>query len=318
MKKGFLSGIPGISKFALAVCVVIVTFIVFVIIGFALGMMIFKINLLNAPSVFSDFSNPQNIALLKYFQAVQSVGLFVAPPFIIALMFDKTGLSYLRFNIKIKLLSFIASVLIMIAAIPLINALMNINSHLALPDFLSKVELYMKDAENKAQLITQAFLNVNSLAGLAVNLLIIAVIPAIGEELLFRGVFQRIFIEWTKNVHVGILIASVLFSAFHLQFYGFLPRMMMGVALGYMLVWSGSIWLPVAAHFINNAAAVILSYLVNVKILSPDIETLGMSQDSLTFVILSILTVAGFLFSIYLQEKRKREPAGTVRSIDYQ
>ena len=92
----------------------------------------------------------------------------------------------------------------------------------------------------------------NSISSLLINMVMIGVIPAIGEEFLFRGALQKIFSEWTKNKHLGIWISAILFSAMHLQFYGFIPRMLLGALFGYTLLWTGSLWIPIFGHFVNN------------------------------------------------------------------
>ncbi|MCK4638890.1 MAG: CPBP family intramembrane metalloprotease, partial [Bacteroidales bacterium] len=134
--------------------------------------------------------------------------------------------------------------------------------------------------------------------GFLFNILMIAIIPGIGEEFLFRGVLLRLLKEWTKNIHWAVFISAVLFSAFHLQFYGFLPRLMLGILLGYMFVWTGSIWVPIFIHFINNAAAVIFVYIVNKSKLETNLESFG-ATDNLWLIIGSFLIVAVLLTVIY-------------------
>src|SRR5690606_2422366 len=119
---------------------------------------------------------------------------------------------------------------------------------------------WMKVQELQMEKITEKILQVTSFSGLLLNLLVIAIIPAIGEELLFRGCLQPVFHRWTKNIHIAIWITAIIFSAIHVQFYGFIPRMLMGAVFGYMLYWGRSIWLPIIAHFINNATAVIYTF----------------------------------------------------------
>jgi uncharacterized protein len=110
------------------------------------------------------------------------------------------------------------------AASPFINFIGGLNANMQFPDWLSGVENWMKNAEDKAAEITEAFLKVETVGGLAFNIFMIAFLPAIGEELLFRGVIQRIFTNWTRNYHWGIWISALLFSALHMQFYGFIPE----------------------------------------------------------------------------------------------
>ena len=151
---------------------------------------------------------------------------------------------------------------------------------------------------NPISLITEAFLNVKTIPGLAFNIFMIAFLPAIGEELLFRGVIQRIFTNMTKNFHWGIWISAILFSALHMQFYGFVPRVLLGAIFGYLLVWSGSMWLPIVGHFLNNAFAVVGMYLINNNLLSPKLEEIGSNSDSYYMALLSLVLIVVFMFHL--------------------
>jgi membrane protease YdiL (CAAX protease family) len=166
------------------------------------------------------------------------------------------------------------------------------------PEWLSGVEQWMKNAEENAAELTEVFLKVDSTGGLLFNLFMIALLPAIGEELLFRGVIQRIFTRMTQNIHWGIWISAILFSALHIQFYGFVPRMLLGVLFGYLLVWSGSMWLPVLAHFINNGFAVVAMYLIDKNVLNPQVEEIGSTSGSYYAAVLSLALVVIFMWLI--------------------
>jgi len=195
-------------------------------------------------------------------------------------------------------------ILIMMVSLPLINWLVSINEMMKLPSSLSGMENWMKDTEDQAAKITVKFLDVHSFGGFAVNMLMIAIIPAIGEEMLFRGLFQRLFGEWFKNNHVAIFLAAFLFSAVHLQFYGFLPRMMLGVMFGYMYIWTGTLWAPIFAHFLNNGAAVLVSYLSNRGIIHADYEKFG-STDSVFLIFTSVVFTGLLLYGIFLRSRQK-------------
>ncbi len=307
MKSGYFSQINVPSKLLMSLFVIVISFFIFFLIGFFAGMFIFKIDFAKATTLFADITNPTNIHVLKFFQVVQSIGLFMFPPFVIAFLFGKNILGFLQINMKFKVQIIVASILVMLAAVPLINFMGELNAMMKLPGFLHGVETWMKESEATAQKITQAFLNVHSTAGLFLNIFVVAVVPALSEELLFRGVFQKLFSDWTKSIHWGILISAIFFSAFHLQFYGFIPRMLLGLFFGYLLSWSGTIWVPIIAHFINNAFAVIISYFVNIKTIGQEVETIGASANSFIFVIISILTVTGFIYIIYLNRIHKSD-----------
>ena len=151
----------------------------------------------------------------------------------------------------------------------------------------------MRQAESDAMRMTQAFLVMNTPLDLLINLFIIAVIPALGEELLFRGLIQKLVYKWKSNIHLSIWLTAFLFSAVHMQFLGFFPRMLLGALLGYMLVWTGSLWLPIIAHFTNNALAVLMTYFSG---LEPLQSTLENSEFGLELVV----SVVGTLLLLYI------------------
>ncbi|HKR05068.1 MAG TPA: CPBP family intramembrane glutamic endopeptidase, partial [Bacteroidia bacterium] len=210
--------------------------------------------------------------------------------------------------------SFLLVIIILFASMPFINWMVEINGYLKLPSSLASVEQWMKRSEDEAARLTEAFLAGTSITSLLSNIFIVALLPALGEELFFRGIMQKIFLQMTKNNHAAILITATIFSAIHLQFYGFLPRMVLGIFLGYLLVWSGSLWLPMLAHFINNAAAVVLTFLVQQNKIGFDPETVGTASDE-KIMLLSSIAITFFL--IYLIFRIEREKKNTDAQISF-
>ena len=135
-------------------------------------------------------------------------------------------------------------------AMPFVFWLGKLNEGIPLPHALNKLE------EDTAKLMN-AFLKVKSTIDIVINVFIIALLPAVAEELCFRAALQRIMINICRSPWVGIVITAILFSSLHLQFSGFLPRMFLGVVLGAFYWYSGSIWTSILAHFVNNAVQVI-------------------------------------------------------------
>ena len=257
-------------------------------------------SIMNLP-VIDDMTGPDGMIMLKYFQVVQSRGVFIVPPFILGWLFHGKITEYLYLNKKITFASVLLVLVLSFAASPFINFIGELNANMQLPEWLSGVENWMRDTEQKAAELTEAFLKVETIGGLIFNIFMIAFLPAIGEELLFRGVIQRILTNWTRNQHWGIWISAILFSALHMQFYGFIPRVFLGVLFGYLLVWSGSIWLPVIAHFINNAVAVVAMYLIDKGLLSQEIEEIGTTSDSYYLAVVSLLLIVVFMVMIKRQ-----------------
>ncbi len=289
------------SQLMFSIFVVIASFLAFLVASLIVAIPIFGVDsIMNLPLI-DDLNNPDSISILKYFQVVQSIGVFIVPPFILGWLFHGNIAEYLSLNKNITFASVILVLVLSFAASPFINFIGVINENMQLPDWLSGIETWMKNTEEKAAELTETFLKVETAGGLIFNIFMVAFLPAIGEELLFRGVIQRIFTNWTRNFHWGIWISAILFSALHMQFYGFIPRMFLGVVFGYLLVWSGSIWLPIVAHFINNAVAVIAMYMIDKGLLSSEIEDIGTTTDSYYMAAVSLLLIVVFMLMIKRQ-----------------
>ena len=206
MKYGFLYNTHPSVKIIFAALFAFSSFLLFFIIGIIIAIPVFNIDIFQLPSIITDINDPDNLALLKYLQINQSIGLFIIPSFFIAYFIYKDVFEYLCLNRSTKFITYILIILLIFVLIPLINFVAEINSHFQLPDFLDPIERWMKEAENSAQELTEAFLLSNSPGDFIFNLFMVAILPAIGEELLFRGIIQRLFFEWIKNIHIAIII----------------------------------------------------------------------------------------------------------------
>jgi len=295
-----------------AAFVIVVSFIVFLLASLVIAVPVFGLDSMLSMPTLNDLNNPDSLRLLKYFQVVQSIGLFIVPPIILAWLFKGNIIQYLNLHKNVNAASVLLVTLLIIFALPLINFIGEWNNQMQFPEWLRGVEQWMQNAEENAAELTEAFLKVETTSGLIFNLFMIAFLPAIGEELLFRGVIQRIFVRMTNNYHWGIWIAAFLFSALHIQFYGFVPRLLLGVLFGYLLVWSGSMWLPIIAHFVNNGFAVIAMYLVDKNIVNPKVESIGSSPDEYIAIGFSLLVV---VLLMYLIKKENKTNAMRSKSI---
>lgn len=297
-----LSDAHPFSKLIFSLFIILATFLVTLLIGFLLAVPIFQINIVDLPNVLSNYNEPNNIRFLKYLQTLQAIGLFIIPAFFIGYIFHSKSVKYLKFE-QITFRPIVFTIIIFFASVPIINSLAILNEGMHLPDWLSGIENWMKNKEMDAQKLTDAFLKMDTLGSLYFNILMIGILPSIGEELIFRGVFQRLFAEWTKNIHWGVIISAFLFSAMHMQFYGFLPRFLLGVLLGYLFYWSGSIWIPILGHFVNNTTAVILYYFYSDK-MTNNIENFGASQGSYVYLVFGIVVVVPLLYLFYTENSR--------------
>ncbi len=282
------------SAIVLITCGLVITAL-----GMAIGRLIYGVNLSEIEQMTQDLSKPENISVLKFFQTIQSIGVFIVPPLFIAWMLHDKPAVYLKYNIRPELLSVAVVIAIIFFANPLINWLNEINSKLSFPEWLNSLQIWMQNSENQANKIIEAFLADNTLTSLFKNIMMIGVLPAIGEELLFRGVVQRLFKKIYGNAHAAIWITAALFSALHLQFFGFLPRMILGAMFGYMLEWSGTLWLPIIAHFVNNSSAVIAFYFTRKgNISAGELDKTGTVADGSFYLVVVSLIFLFLLFRI--------------------
>ncbi|MBX7181732.1 MAG: CPBP family intramembrane metalloprotease [Bacteroidia bacterium] len=297
MLQPYLSNKPAwlqvLALFSLAICCAsIASFIGFMVIKFTYG-----IDVLAIEAVLSDFSNPVTIPAYRILQICQILGVFILPPLLMAQFITGNALDVPGALVKPGVIKIGLGILIMLALQPTINFLAEWNSNLDFPDALG-IEQWMKSSEKNAAYLTELFLDMKGIPDLILIVFIIGILTGIGEEFFFRATLQTIFQRFTGNKHVAILLAAFVFSALHMQFYGFFPRFLLGIALGYMFVWSGSIWVPVVAHAFNNSMAVVLSYLIKHQHVDKSIETIGI-EGNLKPLLLSVVLSAFFIQQFY-------------------
>ena len=247
--------------------------------------------------------NPlSDINTLKWIQLLQTITLFLLPSLMIAYLGAKAPFSWLQLDKKADWKVFLWAVGIMLVALPAINLLAQWNQQMVLPTWLSGLEEWMKNKEAEAEWLTKQFMSATTVSALLVNLFLMAVLPAVSEEITFRGVLQRLLtapnglspLASRLSPHLAIWITAIIFSAVHMQFYGFVPRMLMGALFGYMFVWTGSLWVPMLMHFVNNGMAVLLYFLANKAGWDMDkVDAIG-TNDTLWLGIVSlVLTIVG-------------------------
>ena len=304
--KGILATKPFISQFLILVGLCSMSMGIFSLLGFVLASVIYHVDSFSNPAILSQLDAPGVVDALKLIQTFSAIGLFIFPAWLASWLFSKDPADFLSLKKRPKINAILLTVVILFATVPMINWLVTLNQQMALPSFLAGIEQWMKDSEDQAAKLTEAFLKTGTVAGLITNLLIIALIPAIGEELLFRGVLQRLFSDAFKNKHLAIFISAALFSALHMQFYGFIPRMLLGALFGYFLVWSNTLWLPIIGHFVNNASAVIFSFYAAKTGLPFNQDTIGTQPGDEVVLITTVLLSVSMMWLLYkIYEKPK-------------
>jgi uncharacterized protein len=307
IKPGIFGHLSPFKKLILMLLLALLSMAVFMAMGWLFALLYYN-DFLSFSGQLNNFDNPVVVEVLKFFQIINQIGLFIFPPLMFAYLDEGSISRYLKIDRLPGLLVMVLSCMLVFSALPLIHWSADINELLSLPEWLAGFEKWMKETEENAREITEVFLDVTTTGGLFINLIMIALLPAIGEELFFRGVIQKLFHQWLKNAHWAVIITAVIFSALHLQFYGFLPRTILGIMFGYLFVITKSLWVPILAHFVNNGAAVIVAFLFRKEILQSDYQEIGYSGNPL-WVIISILTIV-VLFVVIIRNTglQERDP----------
>ncbi|MVZ63201.1 CPBP family intramembrane glutamic endopeptidase [Sphingobacterium humi] len=157
------------------------------------------------------------------------------------------------------------SFLFLMAFSPLMELISLWNMDMKLPGSMEGVETWMRTQEDAMGNLTKSLVMTDGFGNLMTNLLVMAVIPAIVEEFFFRGALQNICFRLFNNQHAAIWLTAIIFSAIHVQFFGFFPRMILGLVFGYAFVWTKNIWVPVFAHFVNNATVTIMAFIFHAQ-----------------------------------------------------
>ena len=292
------------SRFLILCGMVLSFYSLFAVIGFLILKPIFGINVMNDFSILSNFENNATVInALKFLQGIIPIGAFIVPALYFPKAIQQDSKSFLQINTSVKPIFFLYALAIIIFSMPFISMLIDMNKNISFPTFLSGLENSLRADEEIASKLTKAFLSTDSTAGFLINILVIALIPAICEEFLFRGTLQQFITLCFKNKHIAVWTAAVLFSAFHMQFFGFLPRLILGVFLGYLFAYSGSIWPSVVAHFINNALSLSAEHF---KFNESGIDFL---KDDFVFPwylnLLSVVLSCTIIYFMHLHQSRK-------------
>lgn len=257
-------------------------------------------NILGRIETMGNMQHSGDLMLMKYIQLISQLGFFILPALLFSFLVKKDILSFLKIDRTPSIFLSFISLLIIISAVPLSDWLIYQNNLITLPESLSGLELWMRNAEEKAAAMTNIFLQMDSWTDYLANLLMIGLFAALGEELLLRGVLQPIFIKITKNAHAGIWIAAFIFSFIHFQFYGFFARLFMGAILGYLFYYTNNLWVPIIIHFFNNAAAVSYVYITNTPLDSTNLSQMELEENGNIYAIISAFLV---LIGLYYLRK---------------
>ncbi|MFO7671918.1 MAG: CPBP family intramembrane glutamic endopeptidase [Bacteroidales bacterium] len=314
-KLALLAGLKPGEKFLLTVVILFILGLLFQFLGAFLAGIFYGFGVSEILSM-GTFDDPEYVAASKLIQIIGSVGTFIIPALLFSFLFAGDLFSLYRFHDPVNWVAVLLTAGMMVSVIPLINYLAEINMRMEFP--VDSVNRLMRSMEADAEKIMRAFTATKSLWGLLVNLFMIGVLAAVGEELIFRGLFQRLFSAMVGNPHLAILITALLFSAFHFQFFSFLPRFILGVILGYLMYLGRSIWFPIIAHFVNNAMGVIYYYFNSKGSADDMLEEIGTSTMLPMTALISLLIFAVFFIAWFYQVSvnSNRAPRSVEKGMD--
>lgn len=263
----------------------------------------------------SNTGSPEFIHAFRIFLALgNTLFVFFVPAVIFGYFIVREPDEYLSTRNYFPPVLLVLSLAFMFFFLPAIDITGYFNQQLHLPPALHGLDKWMRDGEKQAEGVIKIVLDMKTPADLAVTVLIVGFLPALSEEFFFRGCMQTIFLRWTKNTHWAVWITAFIFSFLHFEFLGFVPRFLLGGALGYIFNWSRSIWPSVVAHFLNNALAVVGYYAWQHHLTTTNPDS-NMPMFSQAWVYLLSTIIALLILAVYRRVTLAYTPATTEEQI---
>ena len=247
------------------------------LVGAVICQLVYGISFFSSSNQVFDPSNSQMMDAMKTMQLFNAIGTFVVPPLVFLHLRGQSFSNYLKLEKSLSGIIVAKVFVLAIAMIPLANYLGSINEAIPFPEFLN----FLKVAEEQTLLLTQQFLIMDSIWDLGIMILIMGVVAAVGEELLFRGILQNLFQNWSKSKHLAAWLTALLFSVIHMQYHAVLPRFFLGAFIGYVYLYSGNLRSAIYLHFFYNTSLVVLAFLIQHEYVSSSLESFGTASISI-------------------------------------
>lgn len=246
------------------------------------------------------FAEPEKVAngwlLMMVLQGTVHFFSYLLPSLLYWFYMEKKGFQDFNFKEKPAASIWFLVCIVVLVFIPINSLFIDLNSKMVFPDFLSGIENWMRDKEDQNAMLTKFMTSYTHSSQLIIALIVVVLLPAVGEEVLFRGIIQRKLAQHYANPHIAIWVSAAIFSAIHFQFFGFLPRMILGALFGYLYFWSGRISVAILAHFVNNGFILVMMFFRNIKMLDINIDETEVMP--VTAIVASAVITAGILYEI--------------------
>lgn len=260
-------------------------------------------NILTNPGAY-----PEQQLMILTINGIASISGFIIAPLIFYYTLIKGNLIKDFIDLPSNIITTLLLTIVLVFSFLIVNTVfIEWNASIELPEFLAGIEGWAERMEESAKVLTEYLTEFNSTGYFILTIFFIAVIPGIGEELLFRGFLQNILRRIFKNDHAAIWVAAILFSAIHFQFYGFIPRMLLGALFGYLYVWTGNLLVPMVAHFLNNCVSLFALYVYQKGLTDIDVESTEALPTMYIIIFSALFVVTLIYFKNYLTNIKEHE-----------
>lgn len=302
-QESLVSNKPPLTSLFLIFAVVFIGFVVVgPMVGMAIAMLVYDGDLL--AEILNNSPGPNAFYPLMIVQGIASfIGLVMLPALYIRYTEQKLLAPFFRKENNLPVVVAIIC-LLGVSFIVAISPIMEWNMTFEFPESMKAFGDWAREQEDKFAEMTKFLTHFESFGEFLVGLLVIAVIPAIGEEFVFRGLIQNELWRNSRNVHVAIWVSAILFSAIHMQFFGFVPRMLLGALFGYLYYWSGNLLIPMIAHFFNNGFSLTMIYLQGLGVSDIDME----QETSAPLSVVAVCAVAVFALLYFFKKQYSTRP----------
>jgi uncharacterized protein len=229
--------------------------------------------------------------MITLYSGLSSLFRFMIVPGFYFLFTDKDALDFLRPSQRLKIGPSLMIIALIVCLVPVISVVYQLNNSLSFPDWMSGFEATMRANEDRAREYSSVIVASKGVGALMTAIIVAALIPGIAEEIFFRGIVQTKLQSIFRKDYYAVLACAALFSFIHFQFFGFLPRLLQGVLIGYIFLWSRNIWYPVIAHTVNNMIGVLMIYFIGPQVTNPSVANPLPIVVTIASTVLSILLV---------------------------